>query len=365
MTYNLALANVVPVASAFSVRVNSIVRTVTTVAISVTKVQLTLASVVVSGDVVTVTYALPATNPLQTTLGGLAASISNQAVINNRINVAPTAVITSPVTNSSFTALSSITIAANALDADGSISTVEFYSGSTRLGSKSAAPYTFTWSNVVAGTYSLTAIVTDNLNTKTTSPAISISVINGKPTANRHPFVRISNPRKGIVYDNLSTITIDAIASDPDGIVNKVEFYNGTVRLVELTSAPYTYTWKDVVAGSYSITAIATDNLNDTTVSTPIEFVVGAKVKYDANSDIVKLYPNPNDGHFSIELLIPLLNEKSEIVITDMAGKQVYNGPISKEETLKQFDLSGSKSGVYVMLIKDKEILVTKKFIKN
>ena len=365
MTYNMTLANIVPVVSAFSVRVNSVVRTVTAVAVSGTQVKLTLASPVVSGDAVTVTYTLPSTNPLQTTSGGIAASISNQAVSNNRINIAPTALITSPVTNSSFTALSSITITASASDADGSIGVVEFYSGSTRLGSKSAAPYTFTWSNVAAGTYSLTAIATDNLSMKTTSPAIAVSVTSNKPTANRHPIVKISNPRKGIVYDNLSTITIDAIASDPDGIVNKVEFYNGMVKLVELTSAPYTYTWKDVAAGSYSITAIATDNLNDTTISTPVEFVVGSRVKYDANSDIVKLYPNPNDGHFSIELLTPLLNEKSEIVITDMAGKQVYNGPLSKEETLKQFDLSGSKSGVYVMLIKDKEILVTKKFIKN
>jgi len=365
MTYNMTLANVVPVASAFSVSVNSVTRTVTTIAVSGTKVQLTLASPIVSSDVVTVTYTKPANNPLQTTPGGIAASISNQAVINNRINVAPTAVITSPVTNSSFTALSSITITANALDADGSVSVVEFYSGTTRIGSTSAAPYSFTWSNVAAGTYSLTAIAADNLNKKTTSSVVSISVINGKPTANRHPLVRISNPRKGIVYDKLSTITIDAIASDPDGTVTKVEFYNSTVRLVELTSAPYTYTWKDVAAGSYSITAIATDNLNDTTVSTPVEFVVGAKVKYDANSDIVKLYPNPNDGHFSIEFLNPLQNEKSEIVITDLAGKQIYNSPILKEETLKQFDLSSSKSGIYVMLIKDKEILVTKKFIKN
>ena len=365
MTYNMTLANVVPVASAFSVSVNSVTRTVTTIAVSGTKVQLTLASPIVSSDVVTVTYTKPANNPLQTTPGGIAASISNQAVINNRINVAPTAVITSPVTNSSFTALSSITITANALDADGSVSVVEFYSGTIRIGSTSAAPYSFTWSNVAAGTYSLTAIAADNLNKKTTSSVVSISVINGKPTANRHPLVRISNPRKGIVYDKLSTITIDAIASDPDGTVTKVEFYNSTVRLVELTSAPYTYTWKDVAAGSYSITAIATDNLNDTTVSTPVEFVVGAKVKYDANSDIVKLYPNPNDGHFSIEFLNPLQNEKSEIVITDLAGKQIYNSPILKEETLKQFDLSSSKSGIYVMLIKDKEILVTKKFIKN
>ena len=121
--------------------------------------------------------------------------------------------------------------------------------------------------------------------------------------------------------------------------------------MFELTSAPYSYTWKDVKAGTYSITAIATDNLNATTTSLPIEFEVGANIKYDANSEIINLYPNPNDGHFSIEFINPLQNEKSEIVITDLAGKQVYNGPVSKEETLKQFDLSYIKSGIYILMI--------------
>ena len=122
---------------------------------------------------------------------------------------------------------------------------------------------------------------------------------------------------------------------------------------------------KDVAAGTYNITAIATDNLNDTTISVPIEFVVGSSVKYDANTDNIKLYPNPNNGHFSIEFVNPLQNEKSEIVITDLSGKQVYQGPVLKEELLKQIDLPDSRSGIYVMMIKDKDILVTKKFIKN
>ena len=66
MTYNMTLANVVPAASAFSVRVNSAARTVNTVAISGTKVLLTLASPIVYGDVVTVSYTKPSANPLQT-----------------------------------------------------------------------------------------------------------------------------------------------------------------------------------------------------------------------------------------------------------------------------------------------------------
>lgn len=218
---------------------------------------------------------------------------------------------------------------------------------------------------MAAGIYSLTVVVIDNLNAKTVSSAVSIYVINGSTYINQPPVIEISNPFKGNMYFINSSITIDAIASDPDGSITKVEFFNSLVKLVELTSAPYTYTWKDVPTGSYSITAIATDNLNATTVSSPIEFVVGANIKYDANSEIIKLYPNPSDGHFSIEFLSPLRNEKSEIIITDLAGKQVYNGPVSKEETLKQFDLSNIKNGIYVMMIKDKEILVTKKIIKN
>ena len=363
MTYNMILANIIPAALAFSVSVNSVVRNVNKVTISGTKVNLTLATPIISGDVVTVAYTKPSSNPLQTTSGGTAANITNQIVINNCINVAPSAIITSPITNSSFTASANITITANALDTDGTVSIVEFYSGSTKLGSTSAAPYSFIWTNVAAGTYSLTVVATDNLNAKTISSAISISVNNGTTSGNQPPIIKISNPQKGNKYENLSTITIDAVASDPDGTINKVEFYNGTVKLVELTSVPYTYTWKDVKAGTYSITAIATDNLNATTTSLPIEFEVGTNIRYDANSEIINLYPNPNDGHFSIEFVNPLQNERREIIITDLAGKQVYNSLLLKEETLKQFDLSNNKSGLYVLMIKYQKILVTKKLI--
>jgi hypothetical protein len=83
MTYDLSLNNIVPATSAFNVQVNSVSRTVNTVAIIGGKVQLILANAVTYGDIVTVTYTKPATNPLQTVSGGEAASISAQPVINN------------------------------------------------------------------------------------------------------------------------------------------------------------------------------------------------------------------------------------------------------------------------------------------
>ena len=89
MTYNLTLANITPAASAFAVKVNSSPRSVSSVAISGTKVLLTLASPVAYGDVVTVAYTKPSTNPLQTATGGQAASITAQNVTNNVVAINP------------------------------------------------------------------------------------------------------------------------------------------------------------------------------------------------------------------------------------------------------------------------------------
>jgi uncharacterized repeat protein (TIGR02059 family) len=83
MTYQLSLANINPGNSAFSVKVNTVTRSVNSVSISGTKVQLTLASAVAYGDVVTVAYTKPVVNPLQTSSGGQAATLSASSVTNN------------------------------------------------------------------------------------------------------------------------------------------------------------------------------------------------------------------------------------------------------------------------------------------
>lgn len=365
VNYSLSLATVVPAASSFSVVVNSTARSVSSVSVSGAKVTLTLASRVFAGDAVTVSYTKPSSSWLQSGTGAIVAGMTNKSVVNNCINSAPVATITSPSVNTTFNAPATVSITATASDADGSVSSVEFYNGSTKLGSVNSAPFVFNWTNVSAGNYTLTAVAVDNLNSRTVSSGISISVNAIKQVVNRHPYIKISKPQKGSQYAQLSSVNIDAIASDPDGLITKVEFFSGVEKIGEMSDAPYSFTWKDVKSGTYIITAIATDNMNDTTKSSPVEFVVGQKIKYDANNEIVNLYPNPNNGHFKIELTDALKSEQSEIIITDLSGKQVYHGPIQREELTKEFDLSESRNGMYVMMIKDKDIYVTKKFMKN
>jgi endoglucanase len=99
-------------------------------------------------------------------------------------NQLPTVSITAPTSGSSFTAPASITVSANAADADGSITGVSFYQGTTLLGTDNTAPYSYTWSNVSAGSYSFTAIATDNAGASTTSGIVNVSVTTSNSGAN-------------------------------------------------------------------------------------------------------------------------------------------------------------------------------------
>lgn len=94
-------------------------------------------------------------------------------------NQAPSISITSPANGATFTAPANITITANASDSDGTVSQVDFYVGTTLLGTDTTSPYSFAWNNVPAGSYSLTAVATDNLGATTTSASISITVSMG------------------------------------------------------------------------------------------------------------------------------------------------------------------------------------------
>lgn len=88
----------------------------------------------------------------------------------------PVVTITSPTNNSSYPSPSNITITANATSNGGSISKVEFYQGTTKIGEDITAPYSFTWLNVSSGNYILKAIVTDNTSQTGSSQLVNIAV---------------------------------------------------------------------------------------------------------------------------------------------------------------------------------------------
>ncbi len=100
--------------------------------------------------------------------------------------------------------------------------------------------------------------------------AIEATVPNQLPTA------ALAQPANNSSFTAPATIALVANASDPDGAITKVEFYNGDTKLGEDTAAPYEYSWGGVAAGSYSLTAKAYDNDSAGAVSAAVSITVNA-----------------------------------------------------------------------------------------
>jgi predicted metal-dependent phosphoesterase TrpH len=93
-------------------------------------------------------------------------------------------------------------------------------------------------------------------------------------TVNVSPTINLTAPANNSTYEEPASVTISADASDTDGSVTKVEFFQGLTWLGEDTSSPYSFTWSGVTAGNYMISARATDNLGAVTVSTAVSVAV-------------------------------------------------------------------------------------------
>ncbi|WP_343302720.1 PQQ-dependent sugar dehydrogenase [Chitinophaga niabensis] len=86
---------------------------------------------------------------------------------------------------------------------------------------------------------------------------------------NISPAVSLTAPTNGASFTAPANITLTATATDSDGTVTKVEFFNGASKLGEDLDAPYSFAWNNVPAGTYSLTAKATDNAGGIGTSSP------------------------------------------------------------------------------------------------
>ena len=184
-------------------------------------------------------------------------------------NLSPVVSITSPAAGALLSAPATFTVQASASDPDGSVTQVQFFAGTTSLGVAMSSPYLVTVTSLPAGSYTLTAVATDNAGATTTSAPVTIVVSGNQP-----PVVSLSNPANGAVFFAPASVTLQAVASDSDGTVAKVEFFAGSNSLGVVTASPFNLTVPSLAAGAYSLTAVATDNMGAATASSPVNITV-------------------------------------------------------------------------------------------
>ena len=196
----------------------------------------------------------------------------------------PTVQIVAPANNVNINVGTTVSFTATASDAEGSVSTVDFFRNGALLGRAtpvSGQPnrYSFSWAATAFGQHAITARATDNSGNAATSAAITINVINPPPPppANTPPTIAIVAPSANATLA-LSPITLSASVSDSDGSVRKVEFFANNQRVasrdVSTSHATISLLWRPRSAGTYQITASATDNSGAATTSSPIQITL-------------------------------------------------------------------------------------------
>ena len=94
--------------------------------------------------------------------------------------------------------------------------------------------------------------------------------------ANAAPFVSLVSPVSGTLLSGGASIKLQANASDPDGLVLKVEFYVDGTLLGEVAPAPFIVWWSNVVVGTYGLTAVAIDDSLERATSAVVTVTVSA-----------------------------------------------------------------------------------------
>lgn len=259
-----------------------------------------------------------------------AQTVSSSVAIS--VITAPSVTLSTSTSSNKIAAGSSVTLSADASSVNG-IKRVDFYQGSNLLGSASASPYAFVWKDIPVGSYSLTAKAIDNLGAGGTSAVTSMEVVPGAK-------VTIADPVNDSSFAALATIPVSVFVADSPRPIASVGIYEGSNFLGSATTlgGPYTFTWKNVKAGTYSLTAQATDDQGLVSTSAPVTVTVSGP---------------------SIRITSPMAGDtinSDHVLVTGMIDAHKYSG-VTVNGVIAIVDSNGAFYANDVPLVPDSNIL--------
>lgn len=255
-------------------------------------------------------------------------------------NTPPAVAITSPANGATYNAPADISIIAGASDADGRVARVDFYDGSNLLGTDTSSPFGFEWTGVAVGTYTLTAIATDNGNAQTTSAPVGVTVNGGASTSMHVASIITSTVSAGQGNKKgVATVTVaDNNGTPVNGATVTGTFsgsYNETASAVTNSSGVAELVTTATAKGGVTVN-FCVDNLDHTSLTynsgtntitctggsarTMAEETVSEELAVKATVEAL-IYPNPvRDRRLTIDLHA-LKTETASVKVSDLGGK--------------------------------------------
>ncbi|WP_375764752.1 Ig-like domain-containing protein [Archangium gephyra] len=180
----------------------------------------------------------------------------------------PSAQLTSPAAGAVLTGMATATAIASD---DYDVARVEFYEGTTLLGTDDTPPYSVSFNswNTPNGSRSLTAVARDAAGNAGPSSPVVVTVNNDHASL----LATLTSPTEGATV--AGTVTLSATAGNPSKVM-RVEFYAGTRLLGTDYSSPYSASWNTVAepTGPYALTTRAYDASGNVEVSPPVNVTV-------------------------------------------------------------------------------------------
>jgi hypothetical protein len=136
-------------------------------------------------------------------------------------------------------------------------------------------PVTVIDDSALEGNETVSVTLQPNANYSVGSPSNAVVTI--LDNDNIAPTAILTAPANGLLVTFPTNIVLSALASDLDGSVTRVEFFdNGTNRIGQSTTLPYGVVWTNGQPGVHVLTAVATDNLGSTGASAPVTIEINA-----------------------------------------------------------------------------------------
>jgi len=186
--------------------------------------------------------------------------------------IAPTVSLVSPVAGSVLAVNAAVALAASAADADGHITSVQFFVGGESVGTTTQYPYKASWTPTNLGAYTIVAKATDNDANVVSSTGIQITVIDPSSAA---PVASITTPQAGASLKVGQAVTVVAAAGDDLAVASVQFFVDGQPLSAADTTFPFSALWTPSAPGSYTLAVRALDGVgNQSTLSTVVVTVL-------------------------------------------------------------------------------------------
>lgn len=191
----------------------------------------------------------------------------------------PGVYILNPANGASFTSTISTVATADAQDRQGPVAKVTWTllnlaTGITTSTVTTGAPWSLFLNLSTPGTYSLTALA-ENIAGLTTPTNVTFTLNSALVVP---PVVSLTAPTNNLTLTAPGALTLQANASDADGTIQSVQFYQNGVLIGSDTTSPYSLAVSGLTVGNYSFSAAATDNGGNRAISSNVVVVVNAAI---------------------------------------------------------------------------------------